>query len=184
MRLYLVRHPKPLVAAGTCYGGNDLAVPAEEQARVLSALCATLPEREPVFCSPLQRCAVLADRLADALHAGPAIHDARLAEMSFGSWEMRAWEQIPRAEIDAWADDLVHYRPGGGENVLQAAQRVRAFHDDLKQSRRECAIVICHAGTMRLMMACQHGLPHAEMALRAARLPHTIAYGELIVLDC
>lgn len=184
MRLYLVRHPQPLVAADTCYGCTDLAVSAEEHARVLSSLRATLPGREPVFCSPLQRCAALADSLAGALHSEPAIHDARLAEMNFGSWEMRVWNDIPRAEIDAWTDDLVHYRPGGGENVLQAAQRVRAFHDDLTYSRRECAIVICHAGTIRLLLACQRGLPPAEMALHAARLPHTIAYGELIVLDC
>ena len=33
MRLYLVRHPKPLVAADICYGSTDLAVAAEAQAR-------------------------------------------------------------------------------------------------------------------------------------------------------
>lgn len=184
MRLYLVRHPKPLVAADTCYGCTDLTVSAEERARVLSSLRSTLPEQKPIFCSPLQRCVVLADSLVDALRSEPVIHDARLVEMNFGSWEMRAWDDIPRTEVDAWADDLVQYRPGGGENVLQMAQRVRAFHDDLMQSRRDCAIVVCHAGTIRLLLACQHTLAPAEMALCAARMPHTIAYGELMVLDC
>lgn len=184
MRLYLVRHPKPLVAADTCYGSTDLSVAAEEQARVLSSLTSAMPPQAAIFCSPLQRCAVLADSLTHALDCEPAMHDARLAEMHFGSWEMRAWNDIPRAEIDAWADDMVQYRPGGGENVLQTAQRVRAFHHALQQSGRESVIVICHAGTIRLLLACQRGLSLAEMALYAARTPHTIAYGELIILDC
>lgn len=184
MRLYLVRHPKPIVAADTCYGCTDLTVSTEERARVLSSLRRTLPEREPIFCSPLQRCAVLADGLADALHSEPVVRDVRLVEMSFGNWEMRAWNDIPRTEIDAWADDLVQYRAGGGENVLQIAQRARAFYDDLMQSRRECVIVVCHAGTIRLLLACQQGLPPVEMARYAARMPHTIAYGALRVLDC
>lgn len=47
--------------------------------------------------------------------------------MGFGAWEMRAWNAIPRAEVDAWAADLLHYRPDGGENVLDMACRVAAF---------------------------------------------------------
>ena len=184
MRLYLVRHPKPLVAADTCYGCTDVTVSAEEHARVLSSLRLTLPEAEPIFCSPLQRCVVLADSLADALYSEPVVRDARLVEMSFGNWEMRAWNDIPRAEIDAWSDDLVQYRPGGGENVFQIAQRVRAFYDDLMRSRRGCAIVVCHAGTIRLLLACQQGLPLDEMADYAARMPYNLAYGALRVLDC
>ena len=184
MRLYLVRHPKPRVAADTCYGCTDLTVSAEEHARVLSTLRPALPEGEPIFCSPLQRCVVLADSLADALHSESVVRDVRLLEMNFGNWEMRAWNDIPRNEIDAWTDDLVQYRPGGGENVLQIAKRVRAFYEDLKQSRRECVIVVCHAGTIRLLLACQQGLPTVAMAHYAARMSHTIAYGALIVLDC
>lgn len=184
MRLYLVRHPKPLVAADTCYGCTDLTVSAEEHARVLALLTPNLPEQTSLFCSPLQRCAVLADSLAEALDCAPAIHDARLAEMYFGDWEMRAWSDIPRIEIDAWANDIAQFRPGGGENVLQMAQRVSAFHDDLLRCGQDRAIVICHAGTMRLLLACQRGLPLAEMARYAARTPHKIAYGELMILDC
>ena len=43
--------------------------------------------------------------------------DARLAELDFGHWEMQSWDGIPRAEVDAWAADVAHYRPGGGESV-------------------------------------------------------------------
>lgn len=184
MRLYLVRHPRPIVALDTCYGRTDLAVAPQEQVRVSSALAPTLPKGAALFSSPLQRCAELADSLADALGCAPVIHDARLVEMNFGDWELRSWNDIPRAEIDAWTNDMAQYRPGGGESVVQMAVRVRAFHDDLIRQRQDCAIVVCHAGTIRLLLACQRGLSTVEMALYAARTPHRIAYGGVIVLDC
>ncbi|MFC5474665.1 histidine phosphatase family protein [Paraherbaspirillum soli] len=183
MRLYLVRHPPPLVAANTCYGSTDLAVAAEEQARALQSLSALLPRKCPLFSSPLQRCAGLAQDLAETLACAPVRYDARLAEMHFGKWEMCAWDAIARSEIDAWADDMAGYRPGGGENLLQMAQRVCAFYDDLRQSRHKRAIVVCHAGTIRLLLACQLGLCLADAALHAARTPHSIGYGELLVVD-
>jgi len=184
MRLYLVRHPKPQVAADVCYGSTDLAVAEQELAHALTCLLPDLPRAAPVFSSPLQRCAGLADCIAVAHGAVAMTRDARLAEMHFGAWELRPWSDIPRAEIDAWADDLTGYRPGGGENVLQMAQRVRAFHEDLMRLPPESAIVVCHAGTIRLLLACQRALPLAEMALYAAQTRHEIGYGEVILLDC
>ena len=183
MRLYLIRHPKPIVAPDTCYGSSDLAIAPQEHARVSEALISTLPKGIPIYSSPLRRCAELAQAIADALGCAPVIFDARLVEMHFGDWELRAWSDISRMEIDAWASDMVAYRPGGGESVIQMAQRVRAFHDDLLRQRIECAIVVCHAGTIRLSLACQRGLSLAEMASHAAQTPHSIAFGEVLALD-
>jgi alpha-ribazole phosphatase len=45
------------------------------------------------------------------------------------------------------------------------------------------AAVICHAGTMRLLLACKPGIAPSEMALRAAQTPHQIPYGARRVLD-
>lgn len=183
MLLYLVRHPQPLVAKDICYGSTDVAVAPHERARVLSALLATLPKGARLFSSPLRRCAELAMSVVDALDSGSVMFDARLAEMNFGDWELRAWNDVPRAEIDAWANDPVRYRPGGGEGVLQMARRVRAFHDDLLLFQQDC-VVICHAGTIRLLLACQRDLSPVEMARYAAQTRHRIAYGEVIILDC
>jgi alpha-ribazole phosphatase len=132
-----------------------------------------------VYASPLQRCALLARRLQPR-----GVHlDARLAEMDFGSWELRAWDAIPRHEVDAWAADLLHYRPGGAECVLDVARRVAAFVDDLRQAGHAEALLICHAGTIRLLSAMRAGLPLEQAALNAARTPHRIAYGEVVVLE-
>jgi alpha-ribazole phosphatase len=183
MRLYLIRHPQPLVAAGICYGASDLSVDDEECARVCDALLPQLPRDTPLFSSPLRRCVVLAEMLANSLGSTPPEYDARLAEMHFGRWELQSWDVLPRAEIDAWAADLLYYRPGNGESVMQAAQRVHAFVDALLARRLPQAIIVAHAGTMRLLDARQAGLSTAETALRAAQTENRIGYGELLVIE-
>ncbi|CAL61139.1 putative phosphoglycerate mutase [Herminiimonas arsenicoxydans] len=184
MHLYLVRHPRPIVAANTCYGRADLAVAAEELAAARASLLPVLPKNALLFSSPLRRCSELTESLAQTLGCPTPTYDERLAEMHFGDWEMRTWDDIPRAAVNAWARDMVGYQPGGGESVLQVAQRVRAFRDELTTLNVEHAIVICHAGTIRLLAACEHGLSIPEMALYAAQKPHKIRYGELLVVDC
>jgi len=182
MRLYLVRHPQPVIAPGVCYGSTDLIADPEMQAQLLIRLRTSLPENVVLFSSPLRRCADFAVSLRDALDRVALTLDERLAEMHFGSWEMRTWEDISRSEIDAWDRDMVGYRPGGGESVLQMAQRVKAFYDDCIVLPHDCA-VICHAGTIRLLLAAQRGLTVPEMARYAAQTPIRIAYGEMIALE-
>ncbi|MFC7514481.1 histidine phosphatase family protein [Herbaspirillum sp. GCM10030257] len=184
MRLFLIRHGKPEVDMGTCYGSSDLWVCEQEHRRVVDALLPALPRGVPIFSSPLQRCRVLAEALAEAVDAPEMSQDSRLAEMHFGNWEMRAWEEIPRSEIDAWAADVVHYQPGRGESVLDVATRVRGFYDDMRGSGVAEAIVVCHAGTIRLLQQCpSHSLP-SDIAHHAGGVRHTIRYGELIILPC
>ena len=183
MRLILVRHPQPQAAPGVCYGSTDLPCLPGEAERVLAALraSASIPPGAPVYSSPLQRCAALARLL------GNPIFDDRLRELHFGAWEMQRWDDIPRAGVDAWAADMAHYRPGGGESAAEAARRVLAFRADLLQRDHADAVVVCHAGAMRLLMAYAPGLAGdesaTETALRAARSGHHIGYGEAIILE-
>lgn len=182
MRLLLVRHPAPEIAPGICYGSSDLTVSAEQLAHATRELGATLPAGLPLYTSPLRRCADLAEQLAPALQSPATIMDSRLAELHFGRWEMQHWDNIARDEVDAWAADLVHYQPGGGESVLQMALRVAAFYQHWC-AQGEDAIAICHAGTIRLLLACHRGLAPAAMALEAAQQPHQIAYGSSLLLQ-
>jgi len=180
MTLYLVRHPQPAIGEDLCYGASDVPVAENEMSRVLAALrAAGLPDGLPVYASPLQRCAVLAWRL----HPSRLHIDARLAEMDFGRWEMQPWSAIARTEIDAWAADPLHYRPGGAESVLDVARRVAAFMDELRGSGEPQALLICHAGVIRLLMQMTRGLTLEQAALQAAQTPHHIGYGELLMLE-
>ncbi|WP_028103065.1 histidine phosphatase family protein [Pseudoduganella violaceinigra] len=173
MELILVRHPQPDVAAGTCYGSSDLpatpAALAAGEAALAPLLSEALLRGHRLYSSPLQRCTALAARL------GNFTPDARLAEMHFGAWELRSWSDIPRAEVDAWAADLLDYHPGGGETVREVAARVQSFMDDLRQD----AVVVCHAGSMRLMAAIAAG----ESLVQAAAKPNHIKYCEALRLS-
>lgn len=182
MQLILLRHPKPLVAAGICYGSSDVAVDPAEHAEVCRRLLPILPKLPgvlPVYASPLRRCADLAARL-DSTRLQL---DARLMEMHFGAWEMRPWDAIDRHEIDAWAADVAGYRPGGGETVLEMAARVSDFYTDLVSSGDATAMVVCHAGTIRLLLARQQGLSIDAMARQAGASANRIQYGEAIFLQ-
>ena len=148
MRVFLIRHPRPAVAAGICYGHSDLDL-AEDLVACASRLRDALPEDMPLFSSPLRRCR----RLADVLHPAP-IYDDRLREMNFGAWEMRAWSEIPRHELDAWAAAPLAYAPPGGESVAALHARVTAF---LAERDVDFAVV-AHAGVMKVFAAQLQGL--------------------------
>lgn len=178
MRLFLIRHPRTLAAANICYGSTDVAVGPDENARVVAALRDRIPHAAVCYSSPLQRCV----GLAQALFPGPYCLDPRLAEMHFGDWEGHSWDVIDRQQIDGWASDLAGFRPGGGESVIDMTRRVQSFRDEVA-SRQQDSLVVCHAGTIRLLLALQLGLSITETALRAARTGHAIGYGELVVID-
>ncbi|SDX51129.1 histidine phosphatase family protein [Roseicitreum antarcticum] len=123
MALILVRHTRPLDAAGRCYGRSDLALDDGFEAHA-ARLVDALPAVARVVTSPLSRCARLAGVIAGA-RGLPLTTDPRLTEIDFGAWEGVEWDAIPRAALDAWAADLLHARPHGGESV--AMLRDRAF---------------------------------------------------------
>lgn len=198
MRLHLVRHPQPLVDKSTCYGRSDIAVApemlAQSAAQLLPQLRA-LPHDWPLVSSPLQRCAKLAHSLAQAMHRPVPQVDPRLQEMDFGQWELRPWDDIPWAEVEAWNADLAHYAPGGGETLTEVAGRMWQAFDDLLATSAEGVIVICHAGSIRMLHACAawragqgaSASPEAadfrEIALNAAAHRTEIPYARPLVLD-
>lgn len=183
MRLHLIRHPRPALAAGICYGSSDVPASEEDLREALLRLPPRLPARVPVLSSPLLRCKELAMQLAGALHAAPPVVDARLAEMHFGDWELKSWDAIPRDEIDAWASDTANYRPGGGESVIEVAVRLAAFLADAHRFGSEDIVVVTHAGVIRLLLEIGNGADLHAAALAAARVRREIAFGEPVLLD-
>ena len=83
MELYLIRHPRPQVAPGVCYGQTDLGL-AEPAAEVAERLRPLLPADFTLHASPLARARLLAEAL------GTPRLDARLQEIHFGDWEGRS----------------------------------------------------------------------------------------------
>lgn len=171
MGLILIRHTRPDVPSGLCYGRTDVALAdtfAEEAARVLAAL----PEIRVLVTSPLQRCMALAQYIAAAKELPLAV-DERLMEMDFGAWQGRHWSDLPMSDLDAWSDDFLHARPHGGESVAMFTSRVGAALAAWS-SRQEPVAVVTHAGVIKV--ACQ---PESDLP-RDFEAP--VDFGGIVVL--
>lgn len=151
MALILMRHTRPDVADGICYGATDLA-PGPGFAAEAAAALAALPRPARIVTSPLTRCARLADLAARRFGLTPVV-EPRLREMDFGAWEGRAWSDLPRTELDAWAADFFDARPHGGETVRELQARVLAALADLGAAAAAGAgptLAVTHAGVLKV----------------------------------
>ena len=158
MQLHLIRHPRPAVAPGICYGQTDLGL-AEPAAEVAARLRPLLPERYTLHASPLQRARLLAEQL------GAPRLDERLREMHFGDWEGVAFDTLGRA-IDDWAADPLGFRAPGGESAREMAARVLHWLDEVLGAARgsgeagePALVVVAHGGPLRAIAGHLLGLP-------------------------
>lgn len=177
LTLQLVRHPPPVVAPGTCYGRLD--VPAQGIDHVAARLRGMLRPGLPVWSSPLQRCRGLAERL----HPAPRFDD-RLQEMSFGAWEGQAWQDVPRAALDAWAADVAGFVPPGGESASAMLARALAWVAECGTGEM---IAVTHGGVIRVLVAHWLGMTPSEWP--TLTLPHgsltTVEMdGALVSVEC
>ena len=152
MELHLIRHPRPDVPAGVCYGQADVGL-AEAAAAVADRLRPLLPARYALYASPLARARLLAAELG-----APELDD-RLREMHFGEWELRPFADIGSA-IDAWADDPMGFRAPGGESAQEMAARVLQWLDTLlTRPPADPVVVVAHGGPLRAIAGHLLGLP-------------------------
>ena len=152
MKVALVRHPPPAIAAGTCYGRLDVPLRVEAAATVPAVAARLAAEGfARAWSSPARRCAVVADALGL-----PVRLDARLRELDFGVWEGLAWAAVPRAALDAWAADPLGFAPPGGESGAALLARVQAVLADLRAAGEDC-VVVSHGGPLKLFGALLRG---------------------------
>ena len=141
MALWIVRHARPLIAAGICYGVLDVQADAAATDLTARELADTLPKEV------LLR----------------AHTDPRLREMDFGCWEGVAWDAIPQAALQAWTDDFGKHRFGGAESSNEVLSRVgRVWEEDHADYD---TVWITHAGVARAVRLLADGvrtLTHAD----------------------
>lgn len=153
MKLWLLRHARPLVDSGVCYGALDVAVDEAANDAAARQAAQALTESLTVWYSPLQRC----ERLAQALHGlRPDLTmrpEPRLREMNFGCWEGVPWADIPRAALEAWTADFGSHAFGGVESTQAVIDRVGGaladFGGALAQADQAQGLWITHAGVVR-----------------------------------
>lgn len=155
--MILLRHPRPAVAPGVCYGRLDLEPGPESDAEIAQALDATA-RLTAVWTSPARRARPLAEALA-ARDGVALVTDPRLWELDFGAWEGRSWDDIDRAESDPWAADPWHVAPPGGETFAALTARVAEVLAELPLG----AGLVCHAGPIRAARMIVSGASMAEV---------------------
>ena len=160
MQLFLIRHTTPQVSAGLCYGQSDIDVTASfsEELISIAAKLDTLKlggvELHAIASSPLQRCTKLAHALNAKLDLGNINEDHRLKELNFGDWELQAWDAIPRADFDIWADDYANLAPPNGETFAELHERAKSFIAEMsEESPQHNVVVVTHGGMIRAMLA-------------------------------
>ncbi len=125
---------------------------ADSFEREAEAALDQLPEITAIYSSPLTRCRRLAEKAA-ARFGQQVLVSSHWREMDFGSWEGQSWDSIPRAALDAWAEDFHGYDGHGGESVSALAARIKLGLGGVPDG----ALVVTHAGCIKAAAAL-HGL--------------------------
>ncbi len=172
MTFYLVRHPRVSIASGICYGQSDVPLSErfeEEAAAILKKLSGI--EFERVYCSPLSRCARLAEKISSR-----TLFDDRLMELNFGDWEGQPWNTIFESEEGKkWFDDYLTRRCPNGESYNDMLARVRQFIAGLPDIRGNL-LIVTHAGVVRAFRVILENRSVEKV------FEKSIAYGQITVI--
>lgn len=149
MEIYLVRHTKPNIDKGICYGQADVPLSDSFEAEA-SQLLKQLPDKaDIIYSSPLSRC----HNLAKLIKGSELMLDRRLMEMNFGDWEMQNWDKIDQTQLNTWMADFVEVKVPNGENFVELHNRVSVFIDELVKQSHKTVVVTTHAGVIRSAIA-------------------------------
>ena len=175
MDLYLIRHTRPQVLDGVCYGHADIDVAPSfnEDFEILkNKLNAIKPAG--ILSSPLQRCLKLADATATHLNSATVTQDSRLMELNFGDWELQPWSDIPQGIVGEWTEAHIRHTPPNGESYQDLHLRAKSFLEEVSEKHKdEAVIAFTHAGVIRALVAEALNLP----LIHAVRLQ--IDYGSV-----
>ncbi|MBB6463717.1 alpha-ribazole phosphatase [Flammeovirga kamogawensis] len=145
MEIYIVRHTQVAVEKGICYGQSDVALAHTFEDDITQVITKLPTDVDIIFSSPLSRCMLLAEKLSTQYST-----DNRLLECNFGDWELIAWNDIPRNQLDKWGNDFVNQKPPNGEALKDIHKRVINFIEDLIKHDVDKVIIITHATVLRI----------------------------------
>src|SRR5207302_2200471 len=108
-----------------------------------------------LYSSQLSRARETADIVGRRLGLTPVV-DPRLAEGDRGELEGRYWRDVAREDPElyaAWRAAGEGFRFPGGESLREQQERVLAALDDVRAAGRLPALVVCHGGSIRVVLA-------------------------------
>jgi alpha-ribazole phosphatase len=155
MEVYLIRHTKPKIEKGICYGQSDVPL-SDSFEKEAEALMKHLPAKfNVIYSSPLTRCHKLAKLIANGYQpiANSLKTDTRLMEMNFGDWELKNWDAIDQSQLNNWMQDFVSVKVPNGENFEELYSRVNSFVEELLKQQYEKVAIVTHAGVIRSIVS-------------------------------
>ncbi|TDO98665.1 histidine phosphatase family protein [Marinomonas balearica] len=152
MKLFLIRHPKPDVESGFCYGKLDVPIVStwqEDAACVRKWLKNRKINNIQSFHSPLSRAAKLALNVYS--HSEPI---DELVELDFGDWEGQNWSSISQDEIEAWGKDLQFSAPYNGESLEDLRLRIMPkVQKILSKAGENDVVLFAHSGVIKVIVS-------------------------------
>jgi alpha-ribazole phosphatase len=150
----LIRHGEPV--GGSRYRGqmdDPLSGTGWSQMR------AAIGQHSPwnvIVSSPLTRCLDFAQELSE--HTGiPLEIDDRLKEIGFGVWQGKTHEEITQYDpgvLQRFYRDPMTHRPEDAEGLAEFRTRiVSAWSDILNHHAGQHILIVCHAGTIRMVLS-------------------------------
>lgn len=153
--MIFLRHPKPDIADGVCYGQTDIDIAQIGHAQIEEALKST-PKANKILSSPALRCKKLTLSLAERDNVEP-IFDDRLWELNMGDFEGVRWDEMDTALSKKWLSNPIKGSPPNGESFGDLQIRVLAALAEHLDETHKNTIVICHASPIRaVQMAWQN----------------------------
>lgn len=114
-----------------------------------------------IYSSPLKRAAVTAEIINVAYNV-PVIYSDMLKERNFGIWDDLSHSEIVERyplEYEQWMKNMNSYVVSGGESALMAYERIKAFANDLINSKDEGTyIIVTHLGCIRKFLGHMLGM--------------------------
>jgi broad specificity phosphatase PhoE len=161
-----------LLRHGECEGGNiyrgstDVAL-SDTGWQQLREQTSNSPGWQSIISSPLQRCALFAEELADRftlpLQLAPAFQ-----EVHFGDWEGQEIASVWREQgnhVRRFFADPINAAPPNGEALYSFEQRVLAgWHHMVEQQRGNHILLVAHGGTIRVLLAQVLGMPLSRIS--------------------
>lgn len=148
MEIYLIRHTTPKITKDICYGQADIDLSPDFDDEIKLVHTNLDVSFDYVFSSPLKRCAQLADTLGSTVQKEP-----RLAELSFGKWELKKWKDIPQPALNQWMENYVDQAPPQGESYQQLKKRVVEIFKGIISQNRKTTGIVTHAGPIRAILS-------------------------------
>jgi broad specificity phosphatase PhoE len=125
------------------------------QAAELAERIAARGDVRSLWSSDLSRAHETASVVGRRIGLGEPRLDPRLREANRGRWEGHLFIEIERDDPEgyaAWLRAGPEFRFPGGESLQEQSDRVAAALDDIEAAGELPALVVCHGGSIRVML--------------------------------